>query len=71
MEGIFNTERTHLNLMFIKLTIVMGMTPNYQLGDDVKYQVMKRYYHSSINNNALFEHPVEIHDRKKNFEWFY
>ncbi len=22
-----------------------------------------RYYHSSINNNALFEHPVPIHDR--------
>ena len=23
-----------------------------------------RYYYSSINNNALFEHPIEIHDRK-------
>ena len=23
-----------------------------------------RYYYSSINNNSLFEHPIEIHDRK-------
>ena len=23
-----------------------------------------RYFYSSINNNSLFEHPVEIHDRK-------
>jgi hypothetical protein len=28
----------------------------------IGYQV--RCYHSSINNNALFEHPSEIHDRK-------
>jgi hypothetical protein len=23
-----------------------------------------KYYHSSINNGSLFEHPREIHDRK-------
>ena len=23
-----------------------------------------RYYYSSMGNNAMFEHPVEIHDRK-------
>ena len=23
-----------------------------------------RYYYSSINNNFLFDHPIEIHDRK-------
>ena len=28
----------------------------------IGYQV--RYFHSSINNNSLFEHPAEIHDRK-------
>ncbi len=40
--------------------------PNYELGDDIKvirHQI--RYYHSAMNNNALFEHPVGIHDRKK------
>ena len=23
-----------------------------------------KYYHSSLNNGALFTHPMEIHDRK-------
>ena len=35
-----------------------GNTIEPQLG----YQI--RYYHSSVNNNAMFVHPVEIYDRK-------
>ncbi len=69
MEGIFNKNafKCNVSLAYIiyKTHYNYDNDHNFILGDDVKvlgHQI--RYYHSSINHNALFEHPVEIHDRK-------
>ncbi len=71
MEGTFNTEKNAFKCNVFMSYIIYYTHYNihdedtFEIGDEVKvlgHQI--RYYHSSINNNGLFEHPVEIHDRK-------
>ena len=68
MEGIFNTEKNAF-----KCNIAMSYVLYKTIYDEHNYEVGKppkvlghqiRYFHSSANNNTLFEHPIEVHDRK-------
>jgi hypothetical protein len=70
MDGIFKNEKNSFKCN-VSMACILYRThyndsdPNFQLGDDIKVlEHQLRYYHSSINNNQLFEHPVSIHDRK-------
>jgi hypothetical protein len=71
IEYIFTTEKNafkcNISLAYILYTYI------YEDNDPTKkvigYSV--RYHHSSINNNSLYEHPIEIHDRKTSNEFIY
>ena len=66
IDGIFNTEKNAFKCnVAMSYVIYKPIYEKDEYGNNeriVGYQV--RYFHSSINNNSLFEHPAEIHDRK-------
>ncbi len=43
-------------------TVYKKNEKGYNTDEILGYEI--RYYYSSINNNSLFENPIEIHDRK-------
>ena len=66
IDGIFNTEKNafkcNVSMSYVIYKPIYEKDANGYNVRLIGYQV--RYFHSSINNNSLFEHPAEIHDRK-------
>ena len=67
MERIFNNEKNAFKCN-ISISYVLFQTiyddHNYKVGKPIPvigHQI--RYFYSSMGNNAMFAHPVEIHDR--------
>ena len=68
MEGIFNTEKNALKgNIAMSYVIYKPIYEKDEKGNNIEpqlgYQIRYCYY-LSVNNNAMFVHPVEIHDRK-------
>ena len=66
IETIFIAEKNafkcNIAMAFVLYTPVYEKDEN---GYNTRVKGYKlRYYYSSMGNNAMFEHPVEIHDRK-------
>ena len=73
IEKIFTTEKNAF-----KCNVAMAFvlyTPVYEKDENGYNKRVKgyklRYYYSSMGNNAMFEHPVEIHDRKTLTKFFH
>ncbi len=66
INGIFNTEKNAFKWNVVMSYVIYN--PIYEKdsnGNNVRLiGYLVRYFHSSMNNNSLLEHPVEIHDRK-------
>ena len=64
LEHIFINEK---NAFKCNISMAYILYKNIYEDDDPSKKVIGytiKYYYSSINNKSLFEHPIEIHDRK-------
>ena len=67
MEGIFNSEKNAFKFNITMASVIYKPLVNKDEEGNNKHPALGnliRYYHSSPDNNSLFNIPVEIHDRK-------
>ena len=67
IDGIFNTEKNAFKCnVAMSYVLYKPIHDKDEKGNNIEPALgnLIRYFHSSANNNSLFEHPAEIHDRK-------